>query len=160
MGKSRAFRHGRNGREGQMHLISRSVVWLVLLTASAYALMPPEVYRNARAEAPYHVQVAITKVDAPRKGPGDCGVEGQVLRIFKNATGRLANDMIVGFTVACHREGEVVPIGGTIWLDTDALEKADYMEVYLADTAEGFSVPLWNYKLIPKLSDTPQFPVE
>jgi len=143
-----------------MQRILRSAAWLVLLTASAFALMPPEVYRKARAEAPYHVQIAITKVDAPRKGPGDCGVEGQVLKIFKNATGRLADDMIVSFSVACHRVGEVVPIGGTIWLDTDALEKADYMEVYLADTAEGLAVPLWNYKLIPKLSDAPQFPVE
>ena len=26
--------------------------------------------------------------------------------------------------------------------------------------AEGFDVALWNYKLIPKLSDTPQFPVD
>ncbi len=34
------------------------------------------------------------------------------------------------------------------------------MEVYLADTAEGFAVPLWNFKLIGKLSVAPQFPVE
>jgi len=143
-----------------MHRIVRSALWMMVLPASAHALMPPEVYRNARAEAPYHVQIAITKVDAPRTGPGTCGVEGQVLKIFKNATGSLSNDMTVGFAVACRHTGDVVPLGGTIWLNTDALEKADYMEVYLADTAEGLAVPLWNYKLISKLSDEPQFPVD
>lgn len=143
-----------------MHRIPACAAAIVLTAASAFALMPPKVYSEARAAAPYHVQIAITKVDAPRVGPGTCAVEGQVLKIFKNATGRLADDMIVGFNVSCHRGGEVVPIGGTMWLDTDALEKADYMEVYLADTADGFAVPLWNYKLIPKLSDVPQFPVD
>jgi hypothetical protein len=135
-------------------------VAIALSTAAAFALMPPEVYREARAKAPFHVQIAVTKVDAPRVGPGTCSVEGQVLEIFKNETGKLANDMTVGFDVACRRQGEQVPLGGTIWLDTDALEKADFMEVYLTDTAEGFAVPLWNYKLISHLSDTPQFPVE
>lgn len=131
-----------------------------LCSMKAVALMPPEVYRQAREKAPYHVQIALTKVDAPRTGPGTCPVEGQVLKIFKNETGKLADDMIVDFTVACRRAGDQVPIGGTIWLDTGALEKADYMEVYLTDSADGFVVPLWNYKLIDHLSDTPQLPVE
>lgn len=143
-----------------MRRILRSVGMLVLLTAGSFAMMPPEVYRKAREGAPYHVQIGITKVEAPRAGPGSCAVEGQVLKIFKNATGRLAADMKVSFDVACHRQGEAVPIGGTIWLDTQALEAADYMEVYLADTAEGFAVPLWNYRLISHLSDAPQFPVD
>jgi hypothetical protein len=143
-----------------MQRIFSFAVAIVITTASAFALMPPEVYREARANAPYHVQIAVTKVEAPRVGPGTCSVEGQVLKIFKNETGKLANDMIVGFDVACRRQGEQVPLGGTIWLDTDALEKADFMEVYLTDTADSFAVPLWNYKLISHLSDTPQFPVE
>jgi hypothetical protein len=143
-----------------MHRILPVAVAIALTTAAAYALMPPQVYREARAAAPYHVQIAVTKVDAPRVGPGTCSVEGQVLKIFKNETGKLTDDMTVGFDVACRREGEQVPLGGTIWLDTGALEKADYMEVYLTDAGEGFAVPLWNYKLIQHLSDIPQFPVE
>ena len=143
-----------------MSRILECVACLVLLGGSAGAMMAPEYYRKARAEAAYHVQIAITKVEAPRVGPGSCAVEGQVLEIFKDATGKLSKDMTIGFPVACHRADEKVPIGGTVWLDTDALEKADYMEVYLDDSADGFEVPLWNYKLISKLSDTPQFPVE
>lgn len=143
-----------------MRAILRSALLLLLLAGTANAMMPPEVYRKAREGAPYHVQIAITKVDAPNKEPGTCQVEGQVLRIFKNATGELAPDEIVSFAVACHRKGERVPIGGTVWLDTDALEHADYMEVYLAGTAAGMAVPLWNYRILDHLSDTPQFPVE
>jgi hypothetical protein len=140
--------------------VLRLALVFVLLGGTAHALMAPEYYQKARADAAYHVQIDITKVEAPRTGPGTCAVDGQVLRIFKDATGKLAKDQIIGFTVACHRKGDKVPIGGTLWLDTDALEKADYMEVYLNDAAEGFDVALWNYKLIPKLSDTPQLPVD
>lgn len=143
-----------------MRRIIECVACLVLLGGAADAMMAPEYYRKARAEAPYHVQIAITKVEAPRTGPGTCAVEGQVLEIFNDATGKLSKDMMIGFPVACHRKGEMVPIGGTVWLDTDALEKADYMEVYLDDSADGFDVPLSNYKLIPKLSAEPQFPVD
>lgn len=137
-----------------------SIIWLVLLVGAASAMMAPEYYQKARAEAPYHVQIAITRVEAPRVGAGACGVEGQVLQIFKDTTGKLAKDMIIGFPVACRRQGDVVPIGGTVWLNTEALEHADYMEVYLDDAAEGFDVALWNYKLIPALSSAPQFPVQ
>jgi hypothetical protein len=143
-----------------MRRIVPSVGWLLLLAGAASAMMAPEFYRKARAEAPYHVQIAITKVDAPRVGPGTCGVEGQVLEIFKDATGKLAKDMVIGFSVACYRRGETLPVGGVVWLEIDALEQADYMEVYLADAANGFEVPLWNYRLIPKPSSAPQFPVE
>lgn len=143
-----------------MHRILSSAVSLLLLTAVAHALMPPEVYRKARAEAAYHVQLAITKVDAPRQGPGGCLVEGQVLKVFKDTGGRIAPDQIISFPVACYRRGDSVPIGGTLWLDTDQLEKADYMEVYLNADGEGFAPALWNYRLIPKPSDTPQIPVE
>jgi hypothetical protein len=131
-----------------------------LVGGQAYALMAPEYYRKARAEAQYHVQIDITKVEAPRVGSGTCAVEGQVLEIFKDAADKLAKDQIIGFTVACHRKDEKIPVGGTLWLDTDALEKADYMEVYLNDAADGLDVALWNYKLIPKISDTPQLPVD
>ena len=139
--------------------MQRILSWAVmcaLVGGQAYALIAPEYYRKARAEAQYHVQIDITKVEAPRQGPGTCAVEGQVLQIFKDATGKLAKDQIIGFTVACHRQGDTVPVGGTLWLDTDALENADYMEVYLDAAADGFDVAMWNYKLIPKISDTPQ----
>ncbi len=143
-----------------MDRIVRFAVALLLLTGVAHAMMAPEVYRKARQSAAYHVQLAITKVDAPRQGPGGCLVEGQVLKIFKNAGDKLAPDQIIEFPVACYRRGESVPIGGTVWLDTDQLEKADYIEVYLNEDGEGFTPALWNYHIIAKVSDTAQMPVE
>ncbi len=143
-----------------MRRIPYVAVVMLLLSAGASAMMPPEVYRKARANAPYHVQIAITKVDAPRTGPGGCLVEGQVLKIFKNTGDRLAKDQIIGFPVACYRRGDKVPVGGTLWLDTDQLEKAEYMEVYLNEDGEGFTPALWNYHILQKLSDTPQMPIE
>lgn len=137
-----------------------SVALLLLLTGVAQALMPPEVYSKARADAAYHVQIGITKVDAPRKGPGGCLVEGQVLKIFKDSGEKLAKDQVISFPVACYRRGDTVPIGGTLWLDTDQLEKADFIEVYLNEDGEGFEPALWNYRLISGLSDKPQIPVE
>ncbi len=143
-----------------MHRVLGSAVSLLLLTVAAHALMAPEIYRKARAEAAYHVQLAITKVDAPRQGPGGCLVEGQVLKVFKDAGGKISPDQTISFPVACYRRGDAVPIGGTLWLDTDQLEKADYMEVYLNEDGEGFAPALWNYRLIPKPSETAQIPVE
>jgi hypothetical protein len=137
-----------------------SVASLLLLAGAAHALMPPEVYRKARADAAYHVQIGITKVEAPRHGPGGCSVEGQVLKIFKNTDEGLAMDETIDFPVACYRRGDTVPIGGTLWLETDQLEKADYIEVYLNKDGAGFEPALWSYQLIPNLSDTPQMPVE
>lgn len=142
------------------HAAHRIGLLLFWWTVSAHALMPPETYRKARAEAAYHVQIAVTKVDAPRHGPGDCYVEGQVLEIFKDASGKLAKDAVVGFPVACRRAGDRVPIGGTLWLDTDALEKADYIEVYLNAAGEGYVPALWNYRIIAQPSATPQLPVD
>ncbi|MEI9902526.1 MAG: hypothetical protein WDN31_23290 [Hyphomicrobium sp.] len=131
------------------------------LAGGARAMMAPEYYRKARAEAPYHVQVAITKVDAPRRGPGTCDVTGKVEQVFKDATGKLPKGAEVGFPVACRRKGDEVPLGGTVWLDTDALEQAEFIEVYLIDGADGgFDVPLSNYRIIAAPSPAPQFPVD
>lgn len=143
--------------------MSRAVaIGLVGLSFSTVvqAALAPEYYRRAREQAAYHVQVGITKVTAPRPGPGGCVVEGQVLRIFKNEGETLTPDMRIGFPVACYRQGESVPIGGTQWLNTDELEKADYMEVYLDDVDGSLEPAMWNYRLIPELSETPQLPVD
>lgn len=144
-----------------MQRIARLVCLLAFLPTGANAMMAPEYYRKARAEAPYHVQVAITRVDAPTHGPGTCDVAGKVETVFKDAAGTLPKGADVGFSVACHRAGDVVPVGGTVWLDIKALEQAEFIEVYLVDDpGGGFDVALWNYKIIPQPSAAPQFPVE
>ena len=93
--------------------------------------MAPEFYRQARADAPFHVQVAIDKVTPPATGPGNCMVEGKVAEVFRDAGNKLPAGTPVSFSVACHREGEQVPIGGAKWTDTAALTSAKYIEAYL-----------------------------
>ena len=82
------------------------------LATSAHALMAPEFYRQARADAPFHVQVAIDKVTPPATGPGNCFVEGKIAEVFRDAGNKLPAGTPVSFSVACHREGEQVPVGG------------------------------------------------
>jgi hypothetical protein len=132
----------------------------IALTASASALMAPEYYQKARAEAPYHVQVEIALVSAPEEGPGDCTVEGTVVEVFKDATGKLKKGTPVSFAVACYNEADRLPIGGVMWTKADALQQAKYIEVYLVDAAEGFDVALWQSKIIAAPSAQPQFPVD
>jgi hypothetical protein len=66
----------------------------------------------------------------------------------------------VSFSVACRREGEEAPIGGTMWTDTDALKSAKYIEVYLVPGVDGYAIAMWNSKIIAAPSKTPQFPVD
>jgi hypothetical protein len=139
--------------------VARIACLLLLLTTSAHALMAPEFYRQARADAPFHVQVAIDKVTPPA-APGNCIVEGKITEVFRDAGNKLPVGTPVSFSVACHGEGEKVPIGGAKWTDTAALTSAKYIEAYLTPGVDGFAVAMWNSKIIDAPSKTPQFPVD
>jgi hypothetical protein len=139
--------------------VARIACLLLILTTSARALMAPEFYRQARADAPFHVQVAIDKVTPPA-APGNCIVEGKIAEVFKDAGNKLPVGTPVSFSVACHREGEQVPIGGAKWTDTAALTSAKYIEAYLTPGVDGFAVAMWNSKIIDAPSKTPQYPVD
>lgn len=136
------------------------MIGLIALATGAEALMAPQYYQKARADAPYHVQIAVTHVGLPSATPGNCTVEGTVVQIFKNATGKLKADASIDFPVACMRPGDKVLLGGTMWTDADALSKARYVEAYLVDAGDGFDVALWQSRIIVAPSPTPQFPVD
>ena len=102
--------------------VARIACLLLLLTTSAHALMAPEFYRQARADAPFHVQVAIDKVTPPA-APGNCIVEGKIAEVFRDSGNKLPVGTPVSFSVACHGGGEKVPIGGAKWTDTAALDQ-------------------------------------
>ncbi len=98
-----------------MRHVARFAVLFVVFATSAHALMAPEFYRQARADAPFHVQVAIDKVTPPATGPGNCIVGGKIAEVFRDAGNKLPVGTPVSFAVACHRQGEQVPIGGAMW---------------------------------------------
>jgi hypothetical protein len=136
------------------------MVSLFVLATGAEALMAPQYYQKARADAPYHVQIAVTHVAVPSTTPGNCTIEGKVVQIFRNASGKLAPGASIGFGIACMRPGDKVLIGGTMWTEVDALSKARYVEAYLVDAGAGFDVALWQSRIIDAPSSTPQFPVD
>jgi len=151
---------GEMQREEIMRHIAGIVLWLCLPAGAAHALMAPEYYRQARAEAPYHVQVAIDKVTLPDSEIGSCLVAGRVVEAFKDDGGRLAVDTPVSFGVACYRDNAEMPIGGVLWTRLEALKSARFIEVYLVEDGQGFDVALWNSRIISAPSDEPQFPVD
>jgi hypothetical protein len=146
-------------------MLRRAAALSLLLIAGTYnwgaaALLAPEYYRRARAEAPYHLQVAISKVVPPASGPSDCLVEGKVVRVFRDATGKHGLDSSIRFPVPCAGPDDRVPAGGVIWTDTDALLRAKFIEVYLVDADGGLATALSQSRIIEAPSDTPQRPVD
>jgi hypothetical protein len=135
-------------------------VVLSLLATGAHAVMPPEVYRKARADAPLHVQVAILDVAAPDATPGMCLVSGEVVRVFRDTEGVISPGDKIEFPISCSRAGDRVPIGGVLWTDADALAAARFIEAYLAGGAPAFDVALYQSQIIAAPSETPQFPVD
>ena len=143
-----------------MHHVAHLAFVFVFVSSSAHALMAPEFYRQARADAPFHVQVAIDKVTPPASGPGNCIVAGKIAEVLRDAGNKLPAGTPVSFAVACHRQGEKVPIGGAKWTDTDTLTSAKYIEAYLTPGVDGYAVAIWNSKIIDAPSKAPQFPID
>jgi hypothetical protein len=127
---------------------------------TAAAMMAPAVYREARQTAPYHVQVAISRVAPPAQTPGSCVVEGKVVRIFRDEPKRLADGAVVRFGVACNRPTDPPRASGILWTDLETLAGARYIEAYLVDDKGGFGVTLWQSRIIDAPSRAPQLPVD
>src|SRR5262249_46565387 len=136
------------GRLARSFVSLASIVPLIALATGAQALMAPEWYRKARAEAPYHIQVAVTNVVAPSPSPGRCTVEGEIVAVFKGESGKLRQGRPVSFPVSCMNPGDLVPIGGTIWTEIPRLQAARYIEAYLGNAGEGYRPALDQQRII------------
>lgn len=137
-----------------------SAALFLLGISYAHAMMPPWVYEKARAEAPYHIQVAIDDVTVPWRTPEDCQVSGSIVRIFRDTSGKLTNDETIAFPIACIRNSDEPLVGGTIWTDVDELKRARFIEVYLVDGENGLDTAKWQSLIIGAPSSTPQLPVK
>jgi hypothetical protein len=142
------------------HRLAMYLVWLSVfcLPSGAGAIMPPQVYQEARDTAMFHVQVKITGVKEPERTPGECTVTGEVVRIFRDKPGTLRQGARLDFTVSCTKPGDPVAIGGTIWTDYERLLKAKYLEVFLNRTDQGYEVALWQSQIIEEPTAQPTFP--
>lgn len=138
----------------------QGLVWLlsVLLPSGAWAVMPPQVYQEARDTAMFHVQVKIVNVTGPATTPGACTVSGKVVRLFRNKPGTLKQGDTLNFTVSCTRPGDPVVVGGTLWTDFHSLMQAKYLEVFLNRTKRGYEVALWQSYIIEAPTLQPAVP--
>ena len=131
---------------------------LVLATA-ALAVMPPEAYRQARQSAGHHVQIRVTDISAPFWTPGQCDVEGTVVRIFKSAKDLLSLDSPVAFSVDCLRPGDEPGVGPVLWKSVKGLRAARFMEVYLNGADPGrLAVAGWQLRILDEPTQSPTCP--
>lgn len=121
----------------------------------AGAVLAPEYYAQARREASYHVQVRILAVNGPVKTPGECAITSEVVRIFRDISGRLKQATRLAFTISCRRSGDETIVGGTLWQDYDSLLRAEYLEVFLNKGNGGYAVAMSQSKIIEKPTDQP-----
>ncbi|MGH7584119.1 MAG: hypothetical protein ACREL5_12920 [Gemmatimonadales bacterium] len=94
-------------------------------------MMAPEVYQEARAGAPMHVQIWRTgSPDATRAGR----IDGRVVRIFRDHDRQLRWGQRIAFHVpVIDRASRDAPTaGGTIYLDGDHLVRTRWFEAFLA----------------------------
>jgi hypothetical protein len=128
-----------------------SAVAAGLAAGAAFAALPPEVYAQARVDAPHHVQLRIERVTGLpwHQDHGACEVRGDVVRVFK---GDIAEGDELTLRIDCAKPRARLPNGGALWTSWRALEEARVVEAYLgADKA----VASWQTVLLSEPSDEP-----
>ena len=118
------------------------------------AVMPPEEYRKARDGAQFHVQLEVKTVAPPARFPGECRVEGTVLRAFR---GDLAAGTPMRLAIACKRREDRARPGGELWIAWEELERARYLEAYVERDGAGYAVAAWQSAIIAVPGEAPQF---
>jgi len=134
----------------------KSRLWLlvvasILSAGSAVALMPPQSYLRARAEAPRHVQIRMVAVSGPENGAMACGVIGHVVTRFR---GDVKPGRVLNLKVDCNPPGGGFT-GPQIYVSEAALRAARYAEVFLTGD-EPPAVMRWQFHIIEKASKTPR----
>jgi hypothetical protein len=133
---------------------------LTLTARPARAVLPPSVYKMARDQAAYHIQVKVLKVEAPRRFPGRCLVTGKVATVFRDTKKTLKAGTTVTFHVSCRRKGDEIPMGGTLWTNYNGLKKARYLEGFLNAASKAtykLGVARDQIRIIHKPSKSPKF---
>lgn len=142
-----------------MRMVFGVLAALIGFAASAWAVLPPSVYLQARQKAEHHVQIAVTNVDVPWKTPGLCQIEGLVATVFRSKGEILEKGREVAFKVDCLKPGDEPMVGGTLWGNASDLKSARFIEAYLSGAGpERFSVSGWQYVIIPVPTNVPACP--
>lgn len=122
------------------------------------AVLPPDVYIEARASADHHVQVAVQQVRPPETTPGLCRLKARVVTVFRSRDRHLEVGTPVAFALDCLTDGDTPPTGGTLWALVQSIQDARFIEVYLDGEAGALQVARWQYGIIDGPSAAPQCP--
>ena len=90
----------------------------------------------------------VTDIAVPDQTPADCGVTGEIVRIFRDRTGDLKLGAAIEFPVSCSRPGDARMVGGALWTDAGALARARYLEAFLNRAEARYQVALWQSRCI------------
>ena len=136
--------------------LSLITVTLLASAGTAWAILPPSAYQEARVTALYHLQLQIVDVTAPAKGPGVCQVRGTLVRIFRDRKKALKLKQALTLPVDCRRPGDEIPDGPVIWKTVAELQKGKVLEAFVnPDGKRGVTIARWQSEVLEKASDKP-----
>lgn len=126
------------------------------LAYGAFAVMPPQVYADARRDAEHHIQMRIDDVKGLGwfQDHGACEVRGEVVRVFR---GDLEVGAPLTLAVDCAKPKARLAPGPQLWTPWRALREAGYLEAFLTEEGE---IALWQSQLLSEPSDAPACDLE
>ncbi|NEX94200.1 hypothetical protein [Caulobacter sp. 17J65-9] len=121
----------------------------LLAATGAQASLAPEWYLKARQEAPLHLQIRLTEVEA---ADGACTLSGETVGSFREAApGR------VEFTVQCLTPGVTPRPGGRAWFNPDRFAAGMVIEGFFegADPDGTLETALDQLSVVPAARERP-----
>jgi hypothetical protein len=96
-------------------------------------MMAPFIYEQARANAPFHVQIWRGRVESLPNDDGSIRVTGRIVRIFRNSDRSLHWGQRVSFSVPIisHTRSDNPTLDGTIRHAWETVGRARYLEAFL-----------------------------
>jgi hypothetical protein len=149
----------RAGWESEMRVAGLAAVAGVLVAGSASAMMPPQVYEEGRANAPYHLEVAIVAMTPGDDAIDTCRIEAEVVSIARDDSATLVPGSLLTFEVDCLRaDADPNQIPDCVFFEqVEQLVVGTRLDVYLEDSGPGYAVVLGQVDVIgdePPATDT------
>jgi hypothetical protein len=122
----------------------------VLVAGSASAMMPPHVYEEGRANAPYHLEVTIVAMIASDEAIDTCRIEAEVVAVARDDSAVLAPGDPIAFDVDCLRaDADPNQIPDCVFFEqVEQLVVGVRLDVYLEDAGFGYAVVLGQVDII------------
>ena len=113
----------------------------LMFASTASAVLPPQVYEEARDSAQYHALIRVTTVMVPSRTPGECTIRGTVTELLRKTNDALKVGETLALDIACRHPNDEIPDGGTLWTKIGALKRATVIEAYLNREGDGYRIP-------------------